>query len=114
MHYLAVRQFARSLRNLDAILEKAMAHAKARNFDVNNFIPQRLAPDMLPFVAQVRIACDVAKATAANVAGKEPPKHEDTETTFEELRARIAKCVAYLDTFTEADFATPRKLIQLP
>jgi len=119
MYHLAVRQMARSLRHLDAILEKAMAHAKARNFDVNNFIPQRLFPDMLPFVAQVRIACDVAKATAANLAAKDPPKHEDNETTFEELRARIAKCLAYLDGFRAEDFAavkasTPMKIPRPP
>ena len=50
MYYLAVRQFARTLKNLDAVLEKAQAHAKARNFDPNNFLTERLFPDMLPFV----------------------------------------------------------------
>lgn len=104
MYYLAIRQFARSLRNLDAVLEKATKHAEARKFDVNNFVSARLFPDMLPFVAQVRIACDNAKAAAANLSGKEPPRHEDNETTFPELRARIAKTLAYLDTFTAADF----------
>jgi uncharacterized protein len=115
-YYLAIRQQARSLRTLDAVLDKAMKHAEARKFDVNNFISARLYPDMLPFVAQVRIACDVAKATAANMANKEAPKHEDNETTFAELRARIAKCVAYLDTFTAADFArvTPDTVVKLP
>ena len=59
---------------------------------------------MLPFIAQVRIACDHAKSAAANLAGKEPPKHEDNETTVADLRGRIAKCLAYLDTFTASDF----------
>jgi len=104
MYYMAVRQMVRSLKNLDSILEKTQRQAQARNFDVNNLIPQRLFPDMLPFVAQVRIACDVAKTTASALAGKTPPKHEDNETTFEDLRARIAKCTAYLDTLTEKDF----------
>jgi hypothetical protein len=104
MYYLAIRQFARSLKNLDAVLDKATKHAEARKFDVNNFLQARLYPDMLPFVAQVRIACDNAKAAAANLSGKEAPKHEDNETTFADLRARIAKCLAYLDTFTAADF----------
>jgi hypothetical protein len=53
---------------------------------------------------QIRIACDQAKAAAANLSGKEAPKHEDTETTMVELRARIAKCLAFLDTFTADDF----------
>jgi hypothetical protein len=116
MYYLAVRQMARSLRNLDGLLVKAIAHAEARKFDVNNFCSARLFPDMLPFLVQVRIACDGAKATAAGLAGKEAPKHEDNETTVEQLRARIAKCLAYLDTFTEADFerTTSQMVIKIP
>jgi hypothetical protein len=116
MYYLAIRQFARSLKNLDGVLDKAVKHAEARKFDVNNFINDRLFPDMLPFVAQVRIACDNAKAAAANLSGKEAPKHEDNETTFPELRARIAKCLAYLDTFTAADFekTTAQTLVRFP
>jgi hypothetical protein len=116
MYYLAIRQFVKSLKSLDNILDKATKHAQAKNFDVNNFFGVRLAPDMLPFAAQIRIACDAAKTTAAALAGKEPPRHEDNEKTFEELRARVAKCVAYLETFTAADFekTDPKKLINVP
>ena len=111
-----MKQFGRTLRNLDAVLEKATKYAETRKFDVNNFITARLFPDMLPFVNQIRIACDHAKGVAANMSGKEAPKHEDTETTMAELRARIAKCVAYLDTFTAADFdrVKPDTMIRLP
>jgi hypothetical protein len=107
---------ARTLKNLDAILDKAMKQAEARKYDVNNFCAARLFPDMLPFVAQVRIACDHAKSAAANLAGKEPPRHEDNETTVAELRGRIAKCLAYLDTLTASDFekTKPDTLIRLP
>lgn len=116
MYYLGIRQFAFTLKNLDAIMAKAEQHAEARKFDVNNFCTARLFPDMLPFVVQIRIACDQAKNAAAFLAGKQPPKHEDSETTFAELRGRIAKCVGYLDTFTASDFArtTPDMLIALP
>jgi hypothetical protein len=115
MYYLAVRQFARTLKNLDAIMEKAQAFAKARNFDVNNLLTERLFPDMLPFASQIRIACDHAKSAASSLSAKEAPKHEDNEKTFEELRARIGKCLAYLDTFTEKDFAhtTPDMVVKL-
>ena len=105
MYYLTIRQFARSLRNLDGILTKAEGYAQKRGFDVNNLVNARLAPDMLPFVAQIRIACDNAKAAAANLSGKPAPKHEDNEKTFEELHGRIAKCLAFVDSVTEADFA---------
>jgi uncharacterized protein len=116
MYYLAVRQMGRSLKNLDSMLEKAAAHAAARKFDVNNFCTARLAPDMLPLLVQVRIACDTAKATAANLSGKEVPKHEDNETTIDDLRARIAKCLAYLETFSAADFerTSPQTVIKIP
>ena len=117
MHYfLAVRQMMRSLRVLDSILDKAAKHAEARKFDVNNFCTARLFPDMLPFVFQIRNACDKAKFAAANLSGKAAPKHEDTETTMAELRARIAKCLAFLDTLTAADFerTKPDTLIRLP
>jgi len=116
MEYLIVRQFVRSLKNLDVILDKALKHAEERKFDPDNLFGTRLFPDMLPFATQIRIACDTAKSTAANLAGKEAPKHEDNEKTFAELRGRIAKCVAYLETFTEQDFANvkPDALIKQP
>ncbi|MES1184123.1 MAG: DUF1993 domain-containing protein [Myxococcales bacterium] len=115
MYYLAIRQFARTLRNLDAILIKADDYAGSRGFDVNNFMTSRLAPDMLPLVVQIRIACDNAKTAAAGLSGKEAPKHEDNEATFEELHGRIAKCLAFLDSFSEADFAktTPDTTVKL-
>jgi len=116
MYHLAIRQFIRSLQNLDAVLGKAIAYATARKFEVNNFMTARLAPDMLPFAAQIRIACDTAKAAASGLSGKEAPKHEDNETTIDELRGRIAKCVAYLETFSPADFerTTPETVVKMP
>jgi hypothetical protein len=116
MYYLAIRQFARTLRNLDAILEKAQRHAQERKFEVNNFCTARLFPDMLPFVSQIRIACDHAKNAAAGLSGKEAPRHEDNETTFEDLRGRIARCLAYLDTFTAQDFekTTAQTVVKIP
>jgi uncharacterized protein len=119
MYHLVVKQFMRTLKNLDAIMGKAQAYAEARKFDVNNFCGERLIPDMLPFTAQIRIACDHAKSAASLLAGKEAPKHEDNETTFAELRGRIAKCLGYLETLGPKDFerttaATPVKLPDRP
>lgn len=116
IYFLAVRQLARSLRNLDALLAKAIQAADARKFDVDNFCTARLAPDMLPFASQIRIACDSAKMTAANLSGRPAPRHEDNEKTMAELRARIASCLSFLDTFTAADFeqTSADQLIALP
>jgi len=116
MYEKPIAQFARTLRNLDAIMAKAEAHAQARKFNVDNFVTARLAPDMLPFTAQVRIACDHAKSAAQALSGKELPKHEDNETTFAELRARIAKCLAVIEPLGAADFAAtkPDQVVKLP
>jgi hypothetical protein len=100
-----IRQFARTLKNLDACLSKAERYAQTRSFDVNNLINARLAPDMLPFVAQIRIACDNAKMAAANLSGKPAPKHEDDEKTFEELHGRIGKALSFIDSLSESDFS---------
>jgi hypothetical protein len=116
MYYLTIRQFMRSLKNLDTILGKAEKNAEARKFDVNNFLTTRLYPDMLPFAVQVRIACDAAKLAGALLSAKEAPKHEDSETTVAELRGRIGKCLGYLETLSAKDFerTTADTVIKLP
>lgn len=105
MYYDTIRQFAFTLKNLDALLTKAEASATARGFDVNNFLAARLNPDMLPFTRQIQIACDVAKSATGSLAGKDIPRHEDYEVTFAELHTRIQKVIDYLGTFRPEDFA---------
>jgi uncharacterized protein len=116
MYHLAIRQFARSLKNLDTILGKAVTYAESRKFDVNNFCAERLFPDMLPLANQVRIATDMAKAAAANLGGKEAPKFEDNEKTVEELRERVRRCISFLEGFSPADFekVSSKTVIKIP
>jgi len=92
------------LRNIDGWLDKAQAHATAKGYEANLLLQSRLAPDMFPLVRQIQNACDNAKFAAAFTSGKEPPAHPDTEQTFEEVRARIANVIAYLDGFSAKDF----------
>ena len=99
-----VPQLTKMLRNLDAWLEKAMANAEARKFDVNNLFGARLAPDQLPFSRQVQIACDHAKFIAFRLAGKAPPAQPDEEKSFADLRARIAGTLELLGTIQPEDF----------
>ena len=100
-----VREMHRLLGNLDACLGKAVAYAGTKSFDPNLLLQSRLAPDMFPLVRQIQSACDSAKYGASRSAGKEPPSHPDTEQTIDEVRKRIATVRAYLQTFTDADFA---------
>jgi uncharacterized protein len=98
MHSASVPLFKRQLGAILKWLDKAEAHAQARKFDSANYLQLRLAPDMLPFVAQIRIASDTAKGCIARLAGVEPPKYEDNEASFDELRARIRKTIDYVDS----------------
>ncbi len=111
----AVSQCKKMLANLDRWIEKGVAHAKAKSFEPNVLLTLRLAPDQYPLVRQVQSACDSAKAGAARLAGKEPPKHPDTETTVDELRARLRTVITYLETFKAEDFAgAAERKIELP
>lgn len=90
--------FKMSLENLAHCLGKAVSSAAQRSFSPDAFLPLRLAPDMLPFASQIRIACDAAKNAAARVGGLEAPKFADDETTFTQLQERISKTLMWLDT----------------
>ena len=98
MHAMSHGVFKKGLQQLQHILEKSLANAKARGFDPNNFVATRLAPDMLPLSKQVQLTSDFAKNSLARLAGIDPPKFEDTETTLEELLARVAKTIEWIDT----------------
>jgi uncharacterized protein len=102
LYDFSVPVLTHGLTNLSAILDKAAAHSVEKKYDSAVLANARLFPDMLPLTRQVQIACDTAKGAAARLAGIEPPKHEDTEATFADLKARIAKTLDFLKTVTAA------------
>ncbi len=102
MYQASAPRFVNTLKNLSAILDKAQAHADAKKIDPRALTAARLFPDMFPMSRQVQSACDTAKGAVARLAGVEIPVHEDTEQTFEELKARIAKTIAFINTIKPA------------
>jgi hypothetical protein len=90
--------FEIGLNALSAVLDKAAAHAAAKKIEPSVMLGWRLAPDMFALGRQVQVTCDQAKNGSARLAGVEPPKFEDNETTIDQLKERIAKTVAYLKT----------------
>ena len=117
MYSASVPVFTRMLGHLAAWLDKAEAHAQAKKFDTSVYLAARLAPDMLPFTKQIQIACDAAKFGVARLAGVEAPKFEDNETSFADLRERIRKTVAFvnsvpasaIDGTEDKDVTVPRR-----
>jgi len=102
MYQASVPRFINILGNLSAILDKAQAHVLAKKLDETALTGFRLYPDMLPMARQVMIVTDTAKGLAARLAGVDIPVYEDNEKTLAELKARIAKTVAYLQSFKPA------------
>ena len=98
MYQASIPHFILMLDNLSAILNKTEAHAKAKNIDQGVFVNARLAPDMYPLGRQIQIVADMAKACAARLAGIDVPRDEDDETTFADLKARIAKTITFLQS----------------
>jgi hypothetical protein len=96
MYQASVPAFVRMLTNLQAILDKAAAHVAARKIEPAVLLNTRLYPDMFPLVRQVQLAADFAKGAGARLAGSEVPKYPDSEASFEELKARIAKTIDFL------------------
>src|SRR5688572_25325845 len=102
MHALSHGVFKKALSQLLHVMEKGVTHAKARNFDVAVLVNSRLAPDMLPFARQIQLTSDFAKNSMARLAGVDPPKFEDSESTMDELVARVQKTLDYIDSVPAA------------
>ena len=102
MYQASVPRFVNVLGNLSNIIDKAQAHADARKIDSAALTMFRLFPDMLPMKSQVQIACDTAKGVVARLAGVDIPVFEDNEVTLADLKARIAKTIAYIQTVKPA------------
>ena len=103
MHEISVGVFSRMLNQLLVQMDKAEAYASERRFDVNVLLQDRLAPDMFPFLRQVRSATDHAKGASARLSGKPTPVFEDHEASFADLRARVQKTLDFLATVNPAD-----------
>lgn len=107
--------FEIGLNALSAVLDKAAAHAAAKKVDPAVLLGWRLAPDMFALARQVQVATDQAKNGSARLAGVEPPKFEDNETTIDQLKERLARTVAFLKTLdTKAIDASADREITFP
>ena len=100
----SVPAFLQILGSLTGILNKAEAHCKAKNINPDVILGSRLYPDMLPFSKQIQLVSDFAAKSCARLTHDDVPTTPDTEKTFEELRQRLAKTIAYVNAFKPAQF----------
>lgn len=113
MSQASLPAFEIGLTALSGVLDKAAAHMAAKKVDPSVLLGWRLAPDMFALTKQVQIACDQAKNGGARLAGIEPPKFEDTETSLDQLKERIARTLAFLKTLDRQaiDGAAEREIV---
>lgn len=115
MYSASVPVFVRMLGNLSACLDKAELHAQGKGYDPTVLVGSRLAPDMLPLARQVQIACDAAKFAVARLAGVEAPAMEDKEATVGELKDRIARTIAFVQSVPAAQIeGSDGREVQVP
>jgi hypothetical protein len=100
---VSVPVFARMLRNLSTLLDKMVSDLETRKVDPSVLLGSRLYPDMFPLVQQVQLACDFAKGASARLSGVPVPAFPDDEKTVDELKARIAKVLAFIEGVPKAD-----------
>jgi uncharacterized protein len=113
-HDIFVREPVQLLKAIGNWLDKAETYAAEKKFSTEDLLGARLAPDQHSLLRQIQSACDSAKSNAARLTGTELPSHPDTEKTVPELRARLAKTIAFLETITQGAFdgAGERKISQ--
>ncbi|MBC7427766.1 MAG: DUF1993 domain-containing protein [Bacteriovorax sp.] len=104
IYELTIPQFVKTLKNLDAMLDKAAGFADSKKFETEVLLNSRLAPDMFPLTRQIQIVCDTAKLGASRLTGKNAPVNDDSEKTFSEVKTRIASTITYLQTMKPEDF----------
>jgi hypothetical protein len=100
LYEITIPTLLHGLRQLGRVLEAGHSHALAQGIEPDTLIQARLAPDMLPLAAQIQRASDTAKGTGERLSGVPSPKLADTETSFDELQARLAATIAYLASLT--------------
>ena len=100
----AVPAYLQILGSLTGILTKAEAHCKAKNIAPEVLLTARLFPDMLPFSKQIQLVSDFAAKSCARLTHGDVQTTPDTEKSFEELRQRLAKTIAYVTAFKPAQF----------
>jgi uncharacterized protein len=115
MSQSSIPVFVIGLNALSAVLDKAEAFVTEKKTDPAQLLHARLAPDMFDFTRQVQTVSDQVRRGSSRLAGVEPPSYPDNETSFAELKARLAKTVAFLKSLdTNAIDAAADREVTVP
>ena len=94
----SITVYLQMLKNLSHFMDKAETFAAEEHVELSTLMAASLGHGMAPFTRQIQFASDAAKSGAARLAGIEPPPMPDTEASFPELKERIAKTIAFVES----------------
>jgi len=105
MYAASVPVFVHLLTTMSRLLDKAEEFAAAKKIDSDVLLNARLAPDMLPFSAQIKIAASFAKNGACRLAGETPPDYNlDDYKRLADLRGLITRTLDIVQSTPQAGF----------
>ena len=98
LYNAVVPTFQQMLTALIGLLDRAEAHCAEKGVAPEALLQARLADDMWPFTAQVRIACDQSRGGIEGVRkGVYSPNTAPPPDTFAGLRAEVVNALNVLD-----------------
>lgn len=99
---------------LSSYLTIAKEYVALWNLSESDILNARLAPDMLPFAAQIQRASDKAKNGIARLVQVQAPSFADTEGSFDELRDRVSKTLEFLAAVNPTKFeGAEQRIVEL-
>ncbi|MBI5004313.1 DUF1993 domain-containing protein [Candidatus Kaiserbacteria bacterium] len=102
LYTITIPPMKKTLQAFSHILDKAAAHSESKKLSWMDFesalLVDKIIFDQFNFTRQVQIASDNAKGIAARLAEIEIPVFEDNETTIVQLKERLEKTIAFLET----------------
>ena len=102
MYKVSVPIFVQFLTAQSGCIDKLAAVCEAKQLDLNFFLNMRLYPDMYPYGRQVQQASTHAARCCSALAGVPMPDMPNTEASFAELKARLARTIDFVKGFKPA------------
>lgn len=96
--------FRRYLGRLAGLVDQAETHARRHGIDAAELLNARLAPDMLPFETQVRIAANFALRASYPLASRDVPPYGEFAISFDGLRRCIVRALGLIDALALSEF----------
>jgi uncharacterized protein len=97
LYDITVPVLIRELRILDKLLDLGQAHADSTGIAHDELLNARLADNMMTLIQQVQRVSDTSKMAAVRIGGVANVPMADEETTFAQLKQRVAATISFLE-----------------